>query len=95
VDQQGAGDDLSVPAAELANHRTMFGDDELKWPVRHGFRIGTTLLRSLAAGLALEVRHTAARLVGRFDVAPARALLMGGVCAIDLPKLQRQANNHQ
>ena len=43
VDQQGAGDDLSVPAAELANHRTMFGDDELKWPVRHGFRIGTTL----------------------------------------------------
>jgi hypothetical protein len=50
----------------------MFGDDELKWPVRHGFRIGSTLLRSLAAGLALEVRHTAARLVGRFDVAPAR-----------------------
>jgi len=71
VDQRGAADDLSVPAAELANHRTMFGDDELKWPVRHGFRIGTTLLRSLAAGLALEVRHTAARLVGRFDVAPA------------------------
>jgi hypothetical protein len=61
-----------VPTAELANHRTMFGDDELNWPVRHGFRIGSTLLRSLAAGLALEVRHTAARLVGRFDVAPAR-----------------------
>jgi len=71
VDQQGSGDDLSIPAAELANHRTMFGDNELKWPVRHGFRIGTTLLRSLAAGLAQEVQHTAARLVSRFDVAPA------------------------
>ena len=73
VDQGGEGDDVSGPAAELANHRTMFGDDELKWPVKHGFRIGTTLLRSLAAGLALEVKHTAARLAGRFDVAPARS----------------------
>jgi hypothetical protein len=51
----------------------MFGDDELKWPVRQRFRVGTTLLRSLAAGLALECRHTAARLAGRYDVAPARA----------------------
>jgi hypothetical protein len=51
----------------------MFGDDELKWPMKHGFRVGTTLLRSLAAGLALEFRHTAARLVDRYDVAPARA----------------------
>ena len=63
--------DLSGPAAELANHRTMFGDDELKWPVEHRFRIGATLVRSLAAGLVLEVRHTAARLMGRYDVAPA------------------------
>lgn len=63
--------DLNGPAADLANHRTMFSDDELKWPAQHRFRVGTTLLRSLAAGLALEFRHTAARLVGRYDVAPA------------------------
>jgi B12-binding domain/radical SAM domain protein len=71
-----AGDeaDLTGPAAELANHRTMFGDDELKWPVQHRFRIGTTLLRNLAAGLALEIHHTAARLAGRYDVAPAHAM---------------------
>ena len=68
--------DLNGPAAELAgNHRTMFGDDELKWPVHHRFRVGTTLVRGLAAGLALEFRHTAARLVGRYDVAPARTTL--------------------
>lgn len=66
-------DDVSGPAAELANHRTMFGDDELKWPMQHGFRVGTTLLRSLAAGVVLELPHTAARLVGRYDVAPASA----------------------
>jgi len=64
-------DTLSGPAAELANHRTMFGDDELKWPVKQRFRIGATLLRGLAAGLALEFGHTAARLVGRYDVSPA------------------------
>jgi hypothetical protein len=63
--------DLSGPVADLANHRTMFGDDELKWPVKHRFRIGTTLLRGLVGGLATEFRHTAARLVGRYDVAPA------------------------
>jgi B12-binding domain/radical SAM domain protein len=72
VDDAAADGNISGPAAELANHRTMFGDDELKWPVRHRFRVGATLLRNLAAGLALEVRHTAARMVGRFDVAPAR-----------------------
>jgi B12-binding domain/radical SAM domain protein len=54
---------------DLANHATMFGDDELKSPVGHRFRIGTTLLWNLAAGLALEVGHTAARLAGRYDVA--------------------------
>jgi B12-binding domain/radical SAM domain protein len=63
--------DLTGPAAELANHRTMFGDDELKWPLDHGFRVGTTLLRGLAEGLVTECRHTAARLLGRYDVAPA------------------------
>jgi B12-binding domain/radical SAM domain protein len=67
--------DVSGPAAELAHHRTMFGDDELKWPMRRRFRIGSTLLRHLAGGLALELRHTAARLVGRYDVAPARATM--------------------
>jgi hypothetical protein len=65
-------DEVSGPVAELANCRTMFGDDELKWPVKRRFRVGTTLLRNLAAGLALEFRHTAARLVGHYDVAPAR-----------------------
>lgn len=60
-------------AAELANHRTMFGDDELKWPVRQRFRVGTTLLRNLAAGLAGEIGHTFARAVGRYDVAPVRS----------------------
>jgi hypothetical protein len=73
VARAGEDDDVSGPAAELANHRTMFGDDELKWPLKHGFRVGTTLLRSLAAGLVLELRHTAARLVDRYDVAPASA----------------------
>jgi hypothetical protein len=62
---------LSRPSIELANHGTMFGDDELKWPVPHRFRVGATLLRSLAAGLAAEVVHTAARLAGRYDCAPA------------------------
>ncbi|MBZ5556315.1 MAG: TIGR04190 family B12-binding domain/radical SAM domain protein [Acidobacteriia bacterium] len=68
----GAGADaLSHAAFALANHGTMFGDDELKWPVRHGFRVGTTLLKSLAAGLLNEVGNTAARLAGRYDIAPA------------------------
>jgi B12-binding domain/radical SAM domain protein len=64
-------EDLSGAAAELANHRTMFGDDELKWPVKQRFRIGATLLRHLAGGLAVECGHTVARLIGRYDVAPA------------------------
>jgi B12-binding domain/radical SAM domain protein len=57
-------------ALELANHGTMFGDDELKWPVRHHFRIGAALMRGLASGLISEIGHTAARLVGHFDSAP-------------------------
>jgi hypothetical protein len=52
---------------ELANHGTMFGDDELKWPVRHGFHVGAALAGTLAAGLVGEVVHTAARLAGRYD----------------------------
>ena len=66
----GTDADTSRLAAELANHRTMFGDDELKWPVNHRFRVGTTLVRSLAEGLAHEVGHTFARLAGHYDVAP-------------------------
>ena len=61
---------LSQRAAELANHGTMFGDNELKWPVRHRFHFGWALARNLGIGLAQEVVHTAARLVGRYDVAP-------------------------
>jgi len=57
--------------AALANHRTMFGDDELKWPVAQRFRIGTVLTRGLIAALATELRHTGARLMGRYDVAVA------------------------
>ncbi len=64
------GAEAVQPPAELANHRTMFGDDELKWPLDHRFRIGATLLRSLAGGLLQEFGHTAARLVNRYDVAP-------------------------
>jgi hypothetical protein len=56
-------------ALELANHGTMFGDDELKWPVRRHFRIGAALVRGLASGLISEIGHTAARLVGHFDSA--------------------------
>ena len=62
--------ELSQRAAELANHGTMFGDNELKWPVRHRFHFGWALARTLGIGLAQEVVHTAARLVGRYDVAP-------------------------
>jgi B12-binding domain/radical SAM domain protein len=62
-------------AAEIANHRTMFGDNELKWPVRHTFRIGAALLRNLAAGIVLEIGQTVARAAGRYDVAPASAAL--------------------
>jgi hypothetical protein len=54
---------------DLANHGTMFGDDELKWPVRHGFHVGWMLMRHLAAGLGAEIVHTAARLAGRYDTA--------------------------
>ena len=66
-------DQITSAVAGLANHGTMFGDDELKWSGRHSFRVGTTLLRNLAAGLAVEIGHTAARLAGRYDVAPARS----------------------
>jgi B12-binding domain/radical SAM domain protein len=52
---------------ELANRGTMFGRDEMKWPVGQRFRVGSALLKNLIAGLAEEVIHTAARATGRFD----------------------------
>jgi hypothetical protein len=62
----------SHAAIEMANHGTMFGDDELKWPVGHRFRMGPRLLWSLAAGLGQEIVHSAARMVGRYDTAALR-----------------------
>jgi B12-binding domain/radical SAM domain protein len=59
------------PMIELANHASMFGDDELKAPVGYGFRLGLLLVKNLATGLIIEIGHAAARLAGRFDVAPA------------------------
>jgi B12-binding domain/radical SAM domain protein len=64
------GASFTHAACELANHGTMFGDDELKWPAQHGFRVGAALVGALASGLVREVGHTLARLVGRYDVAP-------------------------
>lgn len=52
---------------DLANHATMFGDDELKSPLAGRFHLGPALLWTLAKGLALEVIHTGARLAGRYD----------------------------
>ena len=72
LDTAGQAIPPSHAAVEMANHGTMFGDDELKWPVGHRFRIGSTLLRSLAAGLGQELVHTAARMVGRYDTAALR-----------------------
>jgi B12-binding domain/radical SAM domain protein len=60
---------LTHAVLELANHRTMFGDDELKWPLAGRFRVGAALLRGLASGLVEEVGHTVARMIGQFDTA--------------------------
>lgn len=68
LDAGGTGH-VSHAALELANHGTMFGDDELKWPVRHGFRVSGTLVKSLVAGMFEEVAHTASRLLGHYDSA--------------------------
>jgi B12-binding domain/radical SAM domain protein len=57
----------------IANQATMFGNDELKAPVRHRFRAGTAVAANLTQGLLIEIAHTAARLAGRYDVAPGRA----------------------
>jgi hypothetical protein len=70
LDQTDFTTPLTREALELANHGTMFGDDEMKWPVRHGFRVGPALVQGLASGLFREVGHTVARLAGHFDCAP-------------------------
>jgi B12-binding domain/radical SAM domain protein len=67
LDEAGHHVPFTHAALEMANHGTMFGDDELKWPAQHGFRVGTALLRGLASGLMREVGHTVARLAGRYD----------------------------
>lgn len=54
---------------DLANHATMFGDDELKSPPARRFEVGPAMLWTLLRGLAQEIGHTAARLSGRYDVA--------------------------
>ncbi len=54
----------------FANGSTLSGDDEMKWPLSRRFHLGATLARGLAAGLGNEVRHTAARLGGKYDTAP-------------------------
>jgi hypothetical protein len=60
---------LTHAVLQLANHGTMFGDDELKWPAPGRFRVGAALLRGLASGLLREIGHTVARLTGRYDAA--------------------------
>ena len=55
---------------QTANGAALCGVDELKWPLSQRFHVGGTLTRGLAGGLLREFRHTAARLVGRYDVAP-------------------------
>ncbi len=55
---------------ELANGATLCGEDEMRWPLSHRFHLGATLARGLVAGFGTEMRHTAARLQGRFDSAP-------------------------
>lgn len=67
----GGNAHFSHDAVEMANHGTMFGDDELKWPASHRFRVGAALARGLAAGLVREVGHAFARMAGRYDVTPA------------------------
>lgn len=67
-------EDMPAMMDAMMDHRTMFADDELKWPVKQRFRVSARLLRSLAGDLALELGHTAARTFGRYDVAPASTL---------------------
>lgn len=55
---------------QTANGAALCGVDELKWPLSQRFHAGGTLARGLAGGLFREFRHTAARLAGRYDVAP-------------------------
>ena len=64
-------------AIALASHAGTFGDDELKSPVSYRFRIGRTLVKNLATGLIIEIGHAAARMAGRFDVAPASPQRIG------------------
>lgn len=55
---------------QTANGAALCGVDELKWPLSQRFHVGGTLAHGLAGGLLREFRHTAARVAGRYDVAP-------------------------
>jgi hypothetical protein len=80
--EAGSAGDLTDPDTlpqfsnyiHLANQATMFGQDEMKWPLPHRFRVGATLIQTLAMGLIEEVGHTVARACRRYDVAPANGV---------------------
>lgn len=57
-------------AIQEANQGSLFGGDELKWPISQRFHVGFTLFRALLGGLTQELRHTVARLAGVYDTHP-------------------------
>ncbi len=69
-DKRAAALALIRKQIQTANGAALCGVDELKWPLSQRFHVGGTLARGLAGGLLREFRHTAARLAGRYDVAP-------------------------
>ena len=69
-DKRAAALALIRKQIQTANGAALCGVDELKWPLSQRFHVGGTLARGLAGGLLREFRHTAARVAGRYDVAP-------------------------
>lgn len=55
---------------EMANNATMFGEDELKWPISSRFHIGLALLKSLVFSFFNEIILAVYRMNGVYDVAP-------------------------
>jgi B12-binding domain/radical SAM domain protein len=70
ADKRAAALALIRKQIQTANGAALCGVDELKWPLSQRFHVGGTLARGLAGGLLREFRHTAARVAGRYDVAP-------------------------
>ena len=70
ADKRAAALALIRKQIQTANGAALCGVDELKWPLAQRFHVGGTLARELAGGLLREFRHTAARVAGRYDVAP-------------------------